>query len=65
VGIEVKSAVEWRDDFGTPLKMLYNEDKIQKCFGIYTGRAVLKDGPLDILPIKDFCIKLTQGKILA
>jgi hypothetical protein len=64
VVIKVKSAPEWRDEFGAPLKMLYKENKIQKCFGIYAGKTPLKDGPLDILPIKDFCMKLTQGGVL-
>ncbi len=65
VGIEVKATAEWRDDSGTPLKILLKENKIRKCFGVYTGKTALKDGQLDILPVQEFCKKLTNGEILA
>ena len=64
VGFEVKAASEWRGDFGKPLKTLFNENKISKCYGIYTGKTMLKDGPVEILPIGDFCTKLGEGRIL-
>jgi len=63
--MEVKSASEWHEEFGKPLKMLHIENKIQRCFGIYCGKTVLKDGPLEILPVGDFCRRLTEGGVLA
>ena len=64
VGIEVKAAADWRDEYGKPLTMLFKENRIQKCFGIYTGKSVLWDGPVEVLPIVDFLRKLTAGGII-
>jgi hypothetical protein len=38
---------------------------IQKGFGVYTGSAELKDGPLRVLPVKSFLRALAAGDILA
>jgi len=63
IGIEVKSSGQWRG-FGGPLKSLIEGGVIHSGFGVYTGAAELKDGPLHILPLKKFLKELAAGNIL-
>lgn len=63
IGIEVKSSTQWRG-FGGPLKSLIEDGVIHTGFGVYTGTAELKDGPLHILPLKKFLKELAAGNIL-
>jgi predicted AAA+ superfamily ATPase len=65
IGIEVKSSSTWRREFGGALKSLVTDRIIQKGFGVYTGSAELKDGPLRVLPVKSFLRALAAGDILA
>ena len=64
VGIEVKSSPTWRHDFGGPLKSLIAARIVGKGFGVYTGAAELKDGPLRVLPLKTFLERLAKGDVL-
>lgn len=64
VGIEVKAAARWRREFGGPLKSLIEDGIVQSGFGVYTGGAALKDGPLRVLPLMTFLRELAAGKIL-
>ena len=64
VGIEVKAAATWRSEFSTTLKGLIADGIIKKGFGIYTGTAELKDGPVRVLPLKTFFKELTDGNVL-
>jgi uncharacterized protein len=64
VGIEVKAAATWRREFGGPLKTLIEERVVKTGFGVYTGTAELKDGPLRVLPLKKFLRELADGNVL-
>jgi uncharacterized protein len=64
IGIEVKAAPTWRKEFGGPLKDLLTAGIVTAGFGIYTGTAELKDGPLRVLPLKSFLKALTNGNVL-
>ncbi len=61
VGFEIKAATVWRSEFGKTLKELIAEGIIKRGFGVYTGTKELKDGPLRILPLKDFLRSLFTG----
>jgi predicted AAA+ superfamily ATPase len=63
IGIEVKSSGQWRG-YGGPLKSLIDAGMIHSGFGVYSGKAELKDGPLRILPLKKFLKELSAGNIL-
>ena len=64
VGFEVKAGEQWRREFSAPLKELYRNGVIQKCFGIYLGEIRLKDGPVLVLPFSDFVKALNQGSVV-
>ena len=65
VGIGVKASVRWSRDFGAPLKSLVADGIVQPGFGVYTGGAELKDGPLRVLPLTKFLKELATGYILS
>lgn len=64
VGIEVKASVNWRNEYGGPLKNLIADGIVKAGFGVYTGRAELKDGPVRVLPLERFFQELTAGDVL-
>ena len=64
VGIEVKAATRWRGDDGRALAMLHHEGKLRRCFGVYLGREPLKDGPVAVLPLRQFLQRLGAGDVL-
>jgi predicted AAA+ superfamily ATPase len=64
VGIEVKAAATWRREYGAALKGLIEQEALNAGYGVYTGSAELKDGPLRIWPIMRFLRELTAGNIL-
>jgi predicted AAA+ superfamily ATPase len=64
VGIEVKTSIQWRREFGRPLQSLAADHIIQSAFGVYMGTTELKDGPLRVLPLKKFLKELASGNIL-
>lgn len=64
VGIEVKAAPVWRKEYGSALNQLFHEKRLQKCFGIYLGSVRLKDGAVEVLPVKEFMKNMARGKIL-
>lgn len=64
VGIEVKAATEWRREFGKPLKSLIDDGVVRSGFGVYTGTAELKDGPVRVLPVMTFLKELAAGHVL-
>jgi len=61
---EVKASMTWRREFGGPLKALVADKVVRKGFGVYTGTAELKDGPLRVLPLTTFFRELAQGTVL-
>lgn len=60
-GIEIKSSRIWKPAFSNSLRSLYEDKKIQEGFGVYLGDRVLKDGPLEIMPLKFFLKTLENG----
>jgi predicted AAA+ superfamily ATPase len=64
VGIEVKAATVWRHEFGNALKGLVADGIIKTGFGVYTGAAELKDGPVRVFPLKSFFKELAAGNVL-
>jgi predicted AAA+ superfamily ATPase len=64
VGIEVKAATVWRNEFGNALKGLVADGIIKTGFGVYTGAAELKDGPVRVFPLKSFFKELAAGNVL-
>jgi predicted AAA+ superfamily ATPase len=64
VGIEVKAARQWRGEFGRALKSLIEDRVVQSGFGVYTGTAELKDGPIRVLPVMTFLKQLVTGRVL-
>lgn len=64
VGIEVKASATWRREFGGPLKTLVADKIVGAGFGVYTGTAELKDGPLRVLPLNVFLRELAAGRVL-
>ena len=63
IGIEIKSATEWRREFGKGLKDLLVKKKIQKAYGVYRGNRAIMDSGLKILPMEQFSKHLFEGKI--
>jgi len=64
VGIEVKSSPTWRREFGGPLKSMVTDGVVGRGFGVYTGAAELKDGPVRVLPLTRFLRELASGRVL-
>jgi predicted AAA+ superfamily ATPase len=64
VGIEVKTGMQWRREYGSALKSLIDDGFIDRGFGVYTGTAELKDGPLRVLPLLTFLKALAAGDVL-
>lgn len=61
----MKAATQWRREFGGPLKSLIEDGITQRGFGVYTGTAELKDGPLRVLPLVKFPTELATGNVLS
>lgn len=64
IGIEVKAAAIWRNENSAPLRSLIDAGALQVGYGVYTGTAELKDGPLRILPLSRFLGELSSGTVL-
>ncbi|MCK4305073.1 MAG: DUF4143 domain-containing protein [Candidatus Eisenbacteria sp.] len=65
VGIEVKASKRWKPEFGRVLRELKDVGSVQKCFAVYCGQERLQDGPVLVLPIKEFMGDLARGRIVA
>jgi predicted AAA+ superfamily ATPase len=63
LGIEVKASERWRPEFGAPLKALIADKVVHAGFGVYTGSAELKDGPLRVLPLRRFFEVMAKGDL--
>jgi predicted AAA+ superfamily ATPase len=64
VGIEVKAAATWRNEFSTSLKTLLADKILTSAHGVYTGSAELKDGSIRIWPLQRFFQVLAAGNLL-
>ncbi len=58
VGIEVKSSQTWRSSFGAPLRELHARKVIRHAVGVYDGEHAQKDGPVEVLPVREFFERL-------
>ena len=64
VGIEAKAATRWRRGDGAPLAQLHTDKKLRRAFGVYLGREALRDGPIHVLPLRQFLDQLEAGRVL-
>jgi uncharacterized protein len=64
VGVEIKSAIEWRGEYGKGLKGLMAEKKIQAAYGVYRGHRAFSDASIKVLPVEEFTRRLHDGEIL-
>ncbi|NOT54257.1 MAG: ATP-binding protein [Deltaproteobacteria bacterium] len=64
IGIEIKLSTVWKREFGAALKELHAATHLQQCFAVYLGATRLKDGPIEVLPLKTFMQALATGEIL-
>ena len=65
VGIAVKAAQRWQPEFSRVLRELHDGGLLTKCFGVYCGRDRLQDGPILVLPLKEFMRELAAGGVLS
>ena len=64
IGMEVKAAAIWRNEYSASLKSLINAGALQAGYGVYTGTIELKDGPVRVLPLSRFLGELSSGTVL-
>jgi predicted AAA+ superfamily ATPase len=64
VGIEVKASSRWRPEWSRPATELHRGGALTECFGVYLGDRALKEGPLRVLPLREFAAELAAGRIL-
>lgn len=60
VSIEVKSSARWRPEHGAVLKELMERKAIQRAYAVFDGEAVQQDGPVRVLPVREFCARLSE-----
>jgi len=65
VAIEVKAATRWRRADGAGLKQLHAERKTRRSFAVYLGGTALRDGPVDVLPLREFLALLAEGGVIS
>jgi uncharacterized protein len=63
VGIEVKAGARWRREDSATLKLLIDGKTLTTGYLVYTGRDVLRDGPVTILPVEEFARRSASGEI--
>ncbi|MBI4602688.1 MAG: ATP-binding protein [Planctomycetes bacterium] len=61
VGIEIKASTEWRPEYSAVLKELLETHVVTSGYGVYLGAQPLRDGPVDVAPLKDFMKLLSTG----
>jgi hypothetical protein len=64
VGIEVKAAATWRREFAQPLLGFLVSGMLTAAHGVYTGSAVLQNGPLRVWPLPAFLRALASDEVL-
>jgi predicted AAA+ superfamily ATPase len=65
IGIEIKSATEWRSEHGKGLHDLLEQGKIQAAYGVYRGTRAYTDSRINILPFDLFSRRLFDGTFFA
>jgi predicted AAA+ superfamily ATPase len=64
VGIEVKAASAWRKEQTQQLRFLLEQKAIEAGYLVYLGEEVLQDGPVPVLPLREFIKRLQKGRII-
>ncbi len=64
IGIEVKAAKTWKDNFGKSLSQLMDHKKISRGYGVYLGEHNIKNKGVSVLTIKSFCDQLFSGEMI-
>jgi predicted AAA+ superfamily ATPase len=64
-GIEIKSATEWRSDFGHGLKDLLDRKIIQAAYGVYRGDRAYSTSGVHVFPYRDFASRLFDGTLFS
>lgn len=64
VGIEVKASGRWRAGDGRALQEMLASRVVGRGLGVYLGSAALRDGKIDVLPVRAFLERLERGEVL-
>jgi predicted AAA+ superfamily ATPase len=64
IGIEVKAGVRWRSVYARSLRELHGAGKLDSCFAVYGGDTRLQDGPVRVLPVREFMGELAEGNVI-
>ncbi len=64
VGIEVKASARWRSGDSRALHEMVASRIVRRGFGVYLGDAALKDGKIDVPPLRAFLSRLNEGDVL-
>lgn len=60
VGLEVKASARWRPEHGAALKELVARGAIHRAYAVFEGPSPQQDGPVRVMPIREFCTKLDE-----
>ncbi len=63
IGFEIKSSTRWRNEDGFELNRLIADKKIQRGFGLYLGKDILKIGNVEVYPVEQFLEKIYHKKL--
>jgi len=64
VAIEIKASERWKSEYGRAMKEFKSLKLIDKAFGVYLGKHELKDGPIRVLPVRQFLRIVENGDLL-
>ncbi|MCY3762910.1 MAG: DUF4143 domain-containing protein [Gemmatimonadetes bacterium] len=64
-GFEIKCSASWRENFNKGLNVLLQSGDIQRAFGVYRGKRLLKVGEVTVLPYKTAVEMAAEGSFLA
>jgi len=64
LGIEVKASARWRAGDGRPLHEMIASRVVRRGFGVYLGNTALRDGRIDVLPLRAFLDRLYEGDVI-
>src|SRR5204862_4621034 len=59
-----RSSDLWRRGDGAALVQLHAEKKLRRAVAVYLGRETLRDGPISVLPLREFVLRLADGGVL-
>lgn len=64
VGIELKASHRWRVEDGRALKDLHGAGVLTRCHAAYLGDTPLRDGPIDVQPVREFLRRIASGEVI-